>query len=160
MYVQYLFDSRSPQTWQTILQIMKITDCRIKFYHEPKMDRPTSPSLFWLILQGYSVTQFIVEGHKMRSAKLDSGKQSQGVTNIVIIIIIIIIIKIKIIAYKGAIRDFLQSPHCAVNRLQRVCSSGPGAIVCKSCATHQALITCNISCDVPLGTTGQLSCYV
>ena len=62
-----------------------------------------------------------------------------------------------IIAFKGAIRDFLQSPHCAVNRLQHVRSSGPGAIVCKSCATHRALITCNMLCYVPLGTKGQLS---
>ena len=32
----------------------------------------------------------------------------------------IIIIIIIIIALKGAIRDFLQSPHCAANRLQHV----------------------------------------
>ena len=30
---------------------------------------------------------------------------------------------------------FLQSPHCATNCLQHIRSSGPGAIVCKSCAT-------------------------
>ena len=30
---------------------------------------------------------------------------------------------------------YLQSPHCAVNRLQHVRSNGPGAIVCKSRAT-------------------------
>ena len=80
---------------------------------------------------------------------------------IIIIIIIIIIIKIKniivIILLTGANRDFLQSPHCAVNRLQHVHSSGPGAIVCKSCATHQALVTCSMSCFVPCGTKGQLS---
>ena len=68
-----------------------------------------------------------------------------------------IIIIIIIIAFKGAIRDFLQSPHSAANRLQHARSSGPGAIVCKSCATHRALITCNMSCYVPLGTKGQLS---
>ena len=34
-----------------------------------------------------------------------------------------------IISLKGAIRDFLQSPHCAVNCLQHIHSSGPGAIV-------------------------------
>ena len=50
-----------------------------------------------------------------------------------------------IIALKGTIQDFLQSPHCAANCLQHVRSSGPGAIVCKSRATHGALITCNMS---------------
>ena len=76
---------------------------------------------------------------------------------IIIMMIIIIIIIIIIIAFKGAIRDFLQSPHCAANRLQHVRSSGPGAIVCKSRATHRALITCNMSCYVPRGTKGQFS---
>ena len=52
------------------------------------------------------------------------------------------IIIIIIIAFKGAIRDFLQSPHSAANCLQHVRSSGPGATVCKSRATHVALITC------------------
>ena len=73
------------------------------------------------------------------------------------LIIIIIIIIIMIIAFQGTIRDWLQSPHCASNRLQHVRSSGPGAIVCKSRATHRALITCNMSCYVPRGTKGQLS---
>ena len=50
-----------------------------------------------------------------------------------------------IIVFKGAIRDCLQTPHCAANRLQHVHSSGPGAIVCKSRATHRALITCNMT---------------
>ena len=61
---------------------------------------------------------------------------------IMIMIIIIIIIIIIVIAFKCAIRDFLQSPHCAANCLQHVRSSGPGATMCKSCATHRALITC------------------
>ena len=52
-----------------------------------------------------------------------------------------------VIVFKGAIWDFfLQSPHCAANCLQHVCSSGQGAIVCKSRPTHRALITCNMSC--------------
>ena len=68
---------------------------------------------------------------------------------------LIIIIIIIIIAFQGAIRDFLQSPHCAANRLQHVRSSGPGAIVCKSRAAHRALITCNM-CYVPRGTKGRL----
>ena len=63
----------------------------------------------------------------------------------------------NIIAFKGAMGDFLQSPHCAANRLQHVRSSGSGAIVCTSRATHLALITCNMSCCVPRGTKGQLS---
>ena len=32
--------------------------------------------------------------------------------------------------------------------------------MCKSHATRRALITCNMSCYVPLGTKGQLSYYV
>ena len=63
---------------------------------------------------------------------------------LVIIIMIIIIIIIIIIAFIGAVRDFLQSPHFTANRLH-VGSSGPGAIVCKSRVTHRALITCNMS---------------
>ena len=62
-----------------------------------------------------------------------------------------------IITFKGTIQDLLQSPQSAVNRLQHVRSSGPGAIVCKSHATHWALITCNMSCYLPRGTKKQLS---
>ena len=40
---------------------------------------------------------------------------------------------------------FLQSPHCAANRLQHVHSSGPGAIECLSRATHRVLTMCNTS---------------
>ena len=69
----------------------------------------------------------------------------------------IIIIIIIIIAFKGAIQDVLQSPHSAANCLQHVRSSGPGAIECKSRATHRALITCNMLRCVPRGTKGQLS---
>ena len=68
-------------------------------------------------------------------------------TYITFLIIIIIII----IAFTGAIRDFLQSPHCAANRLQHVRSSGPGAIVCKSRATHRELVTYYMLCYVPRG---------
>ena len=50
-----------------------------------------------------------------------------------------------------------QSPHCATNHLQHVCSSGTGAIVCKSRATHQVLLTCNMSCYMPRGMKRQLS---
>ena len=60
------------------------------------------------------------------------------------------IIIIIIIAFKGAIRDFLQSPHSAANCLQHARSSGPGAIVCKSRATHRTLITCkcHVTCHL------------
>ena len=52
-------------------------------------------------------------------------------------LIIIIMIMIALILVIGAIGEFkLQSPHCATNCLQHVRSSGQGAIVCKSCATH------------------------
>ena len=61
-----------------------------------------------------------------------------------------------IIALKGAIRDCLQSPHCAANRLQHIRSSGPSPIVCKSRAMR-TFFTCNMSCCVPCGTEGQLS---
>ena len=74
----------------------------------------------------------------------------------IIIIIIMIIIIIIIIAFKGAIRDFLQSPHSAANCLQHVLK-WPGR--------NRVQITCNtsnayhvqVSCYVPLGTKGQLS---
>ena len=60
------------------------------------------------------------------------------------------VITIIIIAFKGAIRDPLQSPHSAANCLLHVRSSGPGAIVCKLRATHQALITCkcHVTCHL------------
>ena len=61
------------------------------------------------------------------------------------------------IAFKSAIRDFFQSPHCTANRLQHIRSDGSGAIVCKRHATHRALITCNMSCYMPRGAKGQLS---
>ena len=64
---------------------------------------------------------------------------------------------IIIIAFKDAIRDFWPSPYCTANRVQHVRSSGPGAIVCKSRATHRELVTCNMSCYMPPGTKGQLS---
>ena len=85
-----------------------------------------------------------------------NNNQSWGrwrVYNHVDILITIIII---IIALNGAIQDFWQSPLCSANCLQHARSSGPGAIVCKSRATHRALITCNMCC-VPRGTKGQLN---
>ena len=63
---------------------------------------------------------------------------------------------IIIVALKGAIPDFLQSPHCAANCLQHVRSSGPDAIECKSRAAHRALITCNMYCATWYEGTAQL----
>ena len=77
-------------------------------------------------------------------------------TTVVVVVVVIIII---IIAFKGANGDFLQSPHCAANRLQHVRSSGTGTIVCKSRATQRStyLIMCLMSCYVPRGMKAQLS---
>ena len=52
---------------------------------------------------------------------------------------------------------FFKSPHCAVNRLRHVRWSGPGTIVCKSCAIHRALHMCNMLRYMPCGMKGQLS---
>ena len=41
---------------------------------------------------------------------------------------------------------FLTMSSCTSNCLQHIRSSGQGAIMHKSCATHQVLITCNMSC--------------
>ena len=56
-------------------------------------------------------------------------------------IVDILIMIMIMITLKGVIRDFLQSPHCAANCFQHVRSSGEDAVVCKSRATHRALIT-------------------
>ena len=42
------------------------------------------------------------------------------------------------------------------NCLQHIRSSGPGAILCKSRATHRAFITCNLQCDTWFEGTVQL----
>ena len=59
------------------------------------------------------------------------------IIRIIIIIIIIIIKIIIIIAFKGAINFFTIS-----SQRRELIPSGPGATVCKSRATHQALIMC------------------
>ena len=66
------------------------------------------------------------------------------------VFLLLALIIIIIITFKGAIRDFSQSPHSAANCLQHVRSSGPGAIVCKSRATHRALIMCkcHVTCHL------------
>ena len=55
-----------------------------------------------------------------------------------------------IIAFKGAIRDFLQSPHSAANCLQHVRSSGQGAIVCNHVQHIERLsrATCRVTCHL------------
>ena len=86
-----------------------------------------------------SVPLFDLQSAHISKAVSDCSHRHLNIaTRIIIIVIIIIII---IIAFKGAIRDFfffffLQSPHSAANCLQHARSSGPGAIVCKSLATH------------------------
>ena len=72
-------------------------------------------------------------------------------------VLLLLLLIITLITFKGAVQDFLQCLHCAANRVQHICSSGLGKIVCKSCATHQMLITCNMLCYVLSGTKGQLS---
>ena len=67
---------------------------------------------------------------------------------------------VVVIAFKGTIRKILQSPHCAVNHLPHIRSSGPGAIVCKSRATPRALITCNMSLNICTWESGLYSVYV
>ena len=62
----------------------------------------------------------------------------------------VIIVIIIIIAFKGAVWYFRQSPHCATNWLQHVRSSDPGEIVCKSHAhiEHLSHATYRVACHV------------
>ena len=96
----------------------------------------------------------IARRHVIHANSLDFLSQTSKLFTVTKASLNIIII---IIEFKGATRDFLQSPHCATNRLQHVRSSGLGVTVCKSCATCWALITCNMSCYMRRGTKGQLS---
>ena len=63
---------------------------------------------------------------------------------------------IIMITLKCTIQECLQSCHCAANCLQHVRSSGWGAIGCKLCATHPALVTCKVSCATWYEGTAQL----
>ena len=69
---------------------------------------------------------------------------------IMMIIIIIIIIMIIIIALKGAIRGFLQSPHCAANS-----NTYAQAARAQSYANHVQHIErlSRATCRVPLGSS-------
>ena len=57
---------------------------------------------------------------------------------IIMMMMIIILLLIIIISLKGAIRDFVHSPHCAANCLQHMRSSGQSTI-------NRLQITCNTS---------------
>ena len=57
---------------------------------------------------------------------------------------LLLTIIIIIITFKGAIRDFWRSLHCTTDSLHYVLLSGLGAIMCKLCATHRALIMYNM----------------
>ena len=48
---------------------------------------------------------------------------------VLVTLVSFMIIIMIIIAFRSAIQDFLQSPHCPVNCLQHICSSGLGAVV-------------------------------
>ena len=86
-----------------------------------------------------------METERLKELGRPDRVRAKGQSSIMIIIIMTIII-----AFKSAIQDFLQSPHSATNCLQHVRSSGPGAIMCKSRATHRALITCkcHVTCHL------------
>ena len=86
-------------------------------------------------------------GHLSIPVGDNSQRSGEIVKNLELHLLVIIII---IITFKGAIQDFLQSPHSAANRLQHEHSSGPGATVCKSRETHRALITCkcHVTCHL------------
>ena len=55
-----------------------------------------------------------------------------------------------------AVPNFLPSPHCTMCCLQHVCASGQGAIECKSCEIHQALVRCRMPCTTLYKGTAQL----
>ena len=90
--------------------------------------------LLWICVRGVE-----------RGGKKERGRERWREQETALIIIIIIIV-----AFKGAIREFLQSPHSTANCLQHIRSSGSGPIVCKSRATHRALIMCmcHVTCHL------------
>ena len=110
------------------------------------------PALFWLSLVFCGVFVWLCllyrtsKCRKEQTVNLCVEDESGGRCYMFQTVLIMIII----ITFKGAIRDFLQSPHSAANCLRHVHSSGPGATVCKSCATHRALVTCkcHVTCHL------------
>ena len=89
--------------------------------------------------------------HSLDMLCLVSHESLQVCQEAVPMLIIVAIIIIALI-----VRDFLQSPHYAANCGQHVHTSGPDTIIFKSCATHQALITCKIQCARCYEGTAQL----
>ena len=71
--------------------------------------------------------------------------------------IIIITTTIKNTRIERRNSRFLQSAHCAANCLQYVLSSGQGAIMCKSRATHRTFITLYVESSTQLPP---INCYV
>ena len=63
-----------------------------------------------------------------------------------VVMMIPLILVVVIMTLGSAIQDFLQSPYCATNCLQHIRWCGQGAVMCKSHATHQAVIMCNMPC--------------
>ena len=133
-----------------ILELAEMTSLIRSFYlslNRSEQIRPCgTPCVF-------DIRHFCLAKAGLFSATLRNNNKT---TIIIIITTTTIIIIIIIILLKGVIRDFLQSPPCAANCLQHVRSCGRGAIVCKSRATHRALITCNMSCATWYQGTAQL----
>ena len=76
-------------------------------------------------------------------------------TTTIIILIIMMMMTIIIIVLKGAVRDFLQSSHCAANYLQHARSCAR-AQLCANHVQHTERLF-RATCRVPRGPEGQLS---
>ena len=101
----------------------------------------------WVRWKVWSATSVSVRQHMQLSEQIRPWDNTKTIIMMMMIIIIIIIMMMMMmIALKGIIRDCLQSSHCAANCLQHARSGDQGAVVRRSCATHRALITCNMSC--------------
>ena len=109
-----------------------------------------------LLCTTFKTVRMLPHCHFLPSA-LVNKKLPVSLTSLQCVIVIIIIIINNKDCIQGTVRDFLQSPHCAVrdflqfphratNCLQHVRSSSQGAIVCKLCATVRAFIVYNMSC--------------
>ena len=73
-------------------------------------------------------------------------------------IMMMMIMIIIIIAFKVANRGGFFTISSQRREAYTYAQVATGAIVCKSRATHRELITCKMSCYVPRGTKGQVSC--
>ena len=118
------------------IQRSALVSFRHRFWGIPDFVVKTSPSVS--IKQSSTVQPHRKVGKITVFAEIPLIISSQNSCCSLVIIIIIII------ALKGAIWDVLQSSQSIANRLQHIRSSSPGAIVCKSHATHPVLITCNM----------------